>query len=261
MISALRRLTREARQALALALEAGRLGAPYTAVAVRRYVGAGAADDLAIELQRLAGLGMTPAVLREMLVLVDDEPGPRRSQLVWSGPEDGAARTRDTGVVLRELFAGARKSVLVAGFAVYQGKAVFKLLADRMDANPGLDVRMFLNIERKYGDTTLTAELLKIFADRFRGEQWPGRRLPAVFYDPRALEPTEKGKGRAALHAKCVVVDDALSFVTSANFTEAAQERNIEVGVLLEDAEFARSLQRQFDALLEAHVLLRAPGI
>jgi phosphatidylserine/phosphatidylglycerophosphate/cardiolipin synthase-like enzyme len=230
-------------------------------MALRRYVGAGAAHDLSIELQRLAALGMTPAVLREMLVLADDEPDPRRSQLVWSGPEDGAARTRDTGVVLRELFAGATTHVLVAGFAVYQGKSVFKVLSDRMDANPALDVRMFLNIERKYGDTTLASELLKLFADRFRRDQWPGKRLPAVFYDPRSLEPTEKGKGRAALHAKCVVVDDALSFVTSANFTEAAQERNIEVGVLLGDADFARSLRRQFEALVEAHVLLRAPAL
>jgi phosphatidylserine/phosphatidylglycerophosphate/cardiolipin synthase-like enzyme len=30
------------------------------------------------------------------------------------------------------------------------------------------------------------------------------------------------------------------SFVTSANFTEAAQERNIEAGVLLDDGTFAR---------------------
>ena len=34
------------------------------------------------------------------------------------------------------------------------------------------------------------------------------------------------------LHAKAVVVDDRAAFVTSANLTEAALDRNIEVGVL-----------------------------
>jgi len=259
--SPLRTLTRDTRQVLALALEAGRLSIPYTALALRRYVGAAASDALATELDRLATIGMTPTLLREVLVLLNEEPEVPRASLVWSGPEEGGTTTRDTGVVLRELFAGASKSVLVAGFAVYQGKTVFKVLADRMDAEPSLDVRMFLNIERKYGDTTVVAELLKLFADRFRAQQWPGQRLPTVFYDPRALEPTERGKGRAALHAKCVVVDDVNALVTSANFTEAAQDRNIEVGVLVDDAEFARSLRHQFDALIEARILVRTPGL
>lgn len=261
MTSPLRALTRDTRQVLALALDAGRLSTPYTAMALRRYVGAGVSESLAAELDRLAAIGLTPALLREVLVLLNDEPEVPRAQLVWSGPEEGSTSTRDTGVVLRELFARASKSVLVAGFAVYQGKNVFRVLADRMDAEPTLDVRMFLNIERRYGDTTVTSELLKLFADRFRTEQWPGKRLPTVFYDPRALEPSEKGKGRAALHAKCVVVDDATAFVTSANFTEAAQDRNIEVGVLVDDADFARSLGHQFDALVEARILVRTPGL
>lgn len=260
-MSLLRAMTREAREALAFALDAGRLGVPYVTVGLRRYVGASASDELTSELNRLAALGMTPALLREVLLLLDDGPvvGPS-ARLVWSGPEEGGAGTRDTGVVLRELFGGARTTVLVVGFAVYQGKSLFKVLADRMDAEPGLDVRMFLNIERKYGDTTVTSELLKVFAARFRNEQWPGKRMPAVFYDPRALELVEKGARRAALHAKCVIVDDTRSFVTSANFTEAAQERNIEVGALIEDAEFARALRHQFDALVEARGLLKTPG-
>ena len=43
------------------------------------------------------------------------------------------------------------------------------------------------------------------------------------------------------------VVDDMAAFVRSANFTEAAHERNIEAGVLVRDAGFARSLSGQFD--------------
>ena len=35
------------------------------------------------------------------------------------------------------------------------------------------------------------------------------------------------------MHAKCVVADSRHVFVSSANFTEAAQERNVEIGLLL----------------------------
>ena len=49
--------------------------------------------------------------------------------------------------------------------------------------------------------------------------------------------------------------------MTSANFTEAAQERNIEVGALLSDASFARALVRQIDALVARGALSRVPGL
>jgi phosphatidylserine/phosphatidylglycerophosphate/cardiolipin synthase-like enzyme len=46
------------------------------------------------------------------------------------------------------------------------------------------------------------------------------------------------------MHAKCVVVDHAIALVTSANFTSRGHERNIEVGVLIQDSTFAGTLER-----------------
>jgi phosphatidylserine/phosphatidylglycerophosphate/cardiolipin synthase-like enzyme len=251
-------LTRDMRCAVADAVEAGRLSTPYTAVALRRYVGATNAEEVARELERLRALGMTPGLLREVLAM-SQAPSPAvGATLVWSGPEEGETVTRDTGVVLRELFDRAQRTVLVVGFAVHQGKSVFKKLAERMDAEPAFDVRMCLNIERKYRDTTLTPELLKRFLDRFAREQWAGARLPTIYYDPRTLIETEEK--RASLHAKCVIVDSLIAFVTSANFTEAAQARNIEVGALIDDAAFASSLQSQFEMLIRSGAFERLPG-
>jgi phosphatidylserine/phosphatidylglycerophosphate/cardiolipin synthase-like enzyme len=59
------------------------------------------------------------------------------------------------------------------------------------------------------------------------------------------------------LHAKCVVVDERWAFVTSANFTEAAQERNIEAGVLLDHPKLAEALVARFQALREGGWLQR----
>jgi hypothetical protein len=47
--------------------------------------------------------------------------------LVTTGPEPGGITNRDTSVVVRELFAHAKESVLVVGYAVYQGNACSRL--------------------------------------------------------------------------------------------------------------------------------------
>lgn len=81
---------------------------------------------------------------------------------------------------------------------------------------------------------------------------------PTSASDPRALA-FGAGAKAAALHAKAIAVDDRRAFVTSANFTEAAHNRNIEAGVLVDSAPFATSLRLQFDSLLEAGHLRRLP--
>ena len=75
------------------------------------------------------------------------------------------------------------------------------------------------------------------------------KRAPEVFYDPRSLAASETT--RSALHAKCIVVDGQKALVTSANFTEAAQERNIELGLLLHSGPVAERIERQLQGLIE----------
>lgn len=48
--------------------------------------------------------------------------------------------------------------------------------------------------------------------------------------------------------------------ITSANFTEAAQQRNIEAGVLLDNPRLATRLTQQFNQLLEAGVFAPVVG-
>jgi hypothetical protein len=114
-----------------------------------------------------------------------------------------------------------------------------------------------LDIQRGQGDTTLASLLVHRFADRFRTTQWPhDRPLPEVYYDPRSLEMSTHEK--SAMHAKCIAVDGRDLFVSSANFTEAAQNRNLEVGLLIRSVSLAENLVRHFDALVEQRLLLPA---
>jgi phosphatidylserine/phosphatidylglycerophosphate/cardiolipin synthase-like enzyme len=243
---------------LAVALGSGRLHAPFTAVSLQRFCAPAHAGTIAAELQRLHDEGMQPqhqALLADTIVrtrarlpqqvdLVD---------LVWTGPEALGVTNRDTAVVVRDLFGGAELEVLIAGFAVYQGREVFKRLAERMAERPALRVKFFLDVHRAKLDTSLPVELLHRFAHRFQTQEWPGGRLPELYYDPRSLD-MDAAK-RSSLHAKCIVIDRRVALVTSANFTEAAQSRNIEVGALIRAERFAAQLCWHFESLVDAGLL------
>lgn len=244
---------------IAAALRAGRLVLPLTSASLQRFVGSARSVELAAELESLTTTGFTAINLATMLELIAADRDHRPAvddivDLVTTGPEARGVTNRDTAVVVRELFASAKSSVLVAGFAVYQGQRVFEALADRMLAEPNLKVRLFLDIQRPNGDTTAAGELVRRFADRFRQRQWPqDRPLPEVYFDPRSVElPSDK---RACLHAKCIVVDQQFVFVSSANFTEAAQERNIEVGLTIHSHAVATQLSHFFEAMLAENLL------
>jgi phosphatidylserine/phosphatidylglycerophosphate/cardiolipin synthase-like enzyme len=120
-----------------------------------------------------------------------------------------------------------------------------------------LKVQLFVHVGRDRHDTRHDSEILREFATKLRAG-WPGATRPTLYYDPRSLSdnPAEK----ATWHAKVVVVDEITSFVTSANFTEWAQQRNVEAGVLIHDAAFARQLCQQFEALVQSRAVIEVPG-
>lgn len=226
-----------------------------------RFLSATETEPVGAEIDRLLDEGLRPLHLAYLLKTVfrtqqNATNAASRLELVWSGPESGST-VRDTGVVVRELFASAEHSVLIAGFAVHRGREIFKELASRMLERPDLEVRLFLNIARALRDTTVADQLVGRFAHEFRRDHWPGPGYPAIFFDPRAIAMDEKK--RTSMHAKCVVVDGVRSLVTSANFTEAAQQRNIEVGVLIKDERFSKMLVEQFDALIRDRAVERLP--
>src|SRR5262249_53804680 len=94
------------------------------------------------------------------------------------------------------------------------------------------------------------------FTDRFWKTDWPGASRPNVYYDPRALELDGPG---GVLHAKAVVADDEAVFVTSANLTEAALDRNIELGLLIRDPALAATVSNHFRRLIECSLLRPLP--
>lgn len=258
MIPAIQALSETDLREIAAALRSSRLSPPFTTASLQRFCSGGSERPVAEELQRLTDDGLNAT---HMALLLDSLAAARSQRpevrdpvdLVWTGPEAPGIANRDTSVVVRDLFTSANEHVLVAGYAIYQGRQVFRALAERMNELPSLKVRMFLDVQRRHRDTTKDSELVREFANRFKTAEWPGSRLPEVYYDPRSLE-LDNVK-RSSMHAKCIVIDHKVAFVSSANFTEAAQVRNIEVGALIRSERFAAKLVEHFDALAGAGLL------
>lgn len=245
---------------LAERLRSGQLAVPLNTFSLLRDGGCHGA--LAADLKRLSEEGLSAGHLALLLETAAHaaEAELRQAaavQLVWTGPEHDVSHSRDTAVVVDELFARATESVLVSSFVIQNGQQVFARLISRMAELPGLNVRLFLHIARGWNDTRTDNAILGEFAEDL-GSQWPGPRRPAVYFDPRTL--SSDASRRASWHAKCVLVDDTISFVTSANFTEWAHLRNVEAGVLVRNPHFTRQLRAQFDALVQAGLVRRLPG-
>jgi phosphatidylserine/phosphatidylglycerophosphate/cardiolipin synthase-like enzyme len=78
-------------------------------------------------------------------------------------------------------------------------------------------------------------------------------------YDPRG--PEKSPDSPACQHAKCILVDGVTAFITSANFTESAHERNIELGVLFrENPRVAESIRTKFESLIQNGFLKPLPA-
>lgn len=180
-------------------------------------------------------------------------------ELVLSGPEVSNVPTRDTEAVMHSLVEEATSDVLLVGYAIHNGRQIFAPLAARMRENPSLAVKLCIDISRKYQDTSLSSEIVSRFIADFRQRHWPWQPTPSIYCDPRALSP-DRGV-RSSLHAKCVVIDRRVALITSANFTEAAQHRNIEAGVLIRHQSMVDRIVTYFEGLIACGYLVPCEDI
>lgn len=266
-------LPSDVRAKLIGALEGGYLTLTPNATELRASLGR--VDNLgalAASLHELHALGMSARGAAAALRAVDRVTArQRRPDLVLSGLQVPGTFARDTRKVYGELLGSAESSIWLSSFVYHNGPKVFEILAQRMEQRPGLVVTLLLNIQRRWGDTTKSEHLVGEFAHTFWHKAWPGQRRPRVYYDPRSLELDQYGsqpyagaKGgsgaKAVLHAKAAVVDEEALFITSANLTEAASDRNIEMGILLRDRSMALTVVSYFQRLIDSEYLRLLPG-
>lgn len=241
-------------RALLAALGSGHMRAPVS----REELAIHSAKNQVALLYGVLGGHSKPACLTILRSVLEERAKHARPhpELVWTGPESLQAHARDTAILLRELFESARQRVVLAGYSFWNAESVLKPLQDVM-VEHGVEAHFFVDVkqpdtqpedEEAYGQEKLA---------RFLEANWPfATPPPALYCDRRALRPGHGGN-YCSLHAKCVAVDSRRAFVSSANFTLRAQDRNIETGVLVDDPHFAQQLDRQWMSLVQGGVVLR----
>src|ERR1035437_1154448 len=104
-------------------------------------------------LVNLASNGWTAAQLGDLVEAIGEARDTRLREthlfdLVISGPEHQSVPTRETAAAYREWVQGARREIILASFAIYNGKEIFLPLVERMQDCPDLKISLYLDIPR-----------------------------------------------------------------------------------------------------------------
>ena len=255
----LARLSEPALVALATAVEAGWLIGSSPRPAFSSIAGdlGGEVADWLLDLESRAFTGRQVACLLQNVIAGRQREQVMVPDLVLSGPDVAGVPTADTYTVVQNLFQEAQEEVVLAGYAFYNGRMLFERLAEQQRLRPQLKILFHVDLPRKHNDTASSDSIILQFAEEFKKRHWPWDRFPEVYFDPRAL--STDSKVRASLHAKIVVVDRKKLFLTSANFTEAAHQKNIEMGLLCAVPYLAERVASYLEGLRRSGQLLRLP--
>ncbi len=233
---------------------------PPTTNALQQVAGTQHGGELSTSVRQLIEDGWTSpqlATVADAMVdaRADSDAISKSIDLVLSGPDVPNVATRDTAAVMPALLSEALEEVLLVGYVIRNARQLFAPLAARLASGEGLNVWCCLDIGRERNDTSDSIDIVQRFARDFRERYWPWEPRAAVYYDPRSLQP--HGPTRSSMHAKCVIIDRKAALITSTNFTEAAQIRNIECGVIVRDGRFAARIAAYFEGLRATQQLLR----
>jgi cardiolipin synthase A/B len=208
---------------------------PAARAAVRRIVGAWGRTHTSGD--EVAGmlLGASEARLRierELSV-----------ELVWTGPTTRFVPTRRTEQVLLDLIASANKDFFLVSFVAYDVPSVVAALNDA--ASRGVRLRILLEASTSHGGT-LNYDPAATMRSRVPSAE--------LFTWKEKPEPFADGK----VHAKVAVVDGVRAFITSANLTGHALEKNMEAGVLINGGSLPRTLCDHLQALVDVRIVEHA---
>ena len=162
---------------------------------------------------------------------------------VVTGPSSVHVAVRQTRAVVLELIERAERDLLIVSFAAYKVAQVVDAL--RAATTRGVRCRLVLETaEDSAGRLSQDAgEAFASLGSRAEFYVWPLDQRPAG--------------ASAALHAKGLIADAQVAFITSANLTGAALDHNLEIGVLVRGGTVPRRLHDHFLALVGSGVLRR----
>ena len=161
-------------------------------------------------------------------------------ELVWTGPTTPYVPTRRTEQVLLDLIQGARSELFIVSFVAYDVPSVITAINSAIER--GVETRILVEASLTQGGSLLVDPVAMM-----------RRCVPSALLYAWTDRPHPFTNGR--VHAKVAVADDSSAFLTSANLTGHALEKNMEAGLLVNGGPVPASLRSHLRALIETKVI------
>lgn len=168
-------------------------------------------------------------------------------EFLWAGPPPAdkiSARRIDQ--VLYDLIASAKREILLITFVAAR---IDRLTSELLKAaRRGVKIRLILEFTDA-SEGQLSFDALKAFPQVLTD-------VADVYYWPVQKRERNQAGNVGKLHAKMAIIDDT-ALVSSANLTDDAFNRNLEVGAMVTNSEFLASATNYFETLISEGTLDR----
>ena len=158
------------------------------------------------------------------------------TELVWTGPTTPFVSARRTEQALLQVINSASSTLFITSFVAYDFSSIVRALNVANDR--GVIVSMLLESSQGHGGSINIDVIGKMRT------LVPSARLYAW------IDKNDEFSG-GRVHAKVALADRAICFITSANLTGHAMEKNMEAGVLITGGQIPKLLDVHLRALVD----------
>lgn len=162
------------------------------------------------------------------------------SELVWTGPTTPFVSTRRTEQALLQVINSAEQSLFITSFVAYDVSTIVKALNAANDR--GVVISMLLELAQGQGGS-ITFDVIGKMRTLVPAAQ--------LYAWCDKADPFAEGR----VHAKVAVADCRMCFITSANLTGHAMEKNMEAGVLISGGRIAKLLGDHLRSLVDTKIV------
>lgn len=161
-------------------------------------------------------------------------------QLVWTGPTTPFVSARRTEQALLEVINSAQRALFITSFVAYDVSSIVNAL--NAASERGVNISILLELSQDHGGNITFDALGKMRGLVPSAQLYAWREKGSAFAD-------------GSVHAKVAVADESICFITSANLTGYAMEKNMEAGLLLTGGHIPESLMSHLNSLIDTNVI------
>ena len=171
-------------------------------------------------------------------------------EIIWTGPANGRFPVRRIDQLLYDLVSAATRRVVLVTFAAHRVPHLCAHLTQAVQR--GVELTLIVESETE-SEGQLTHDAIAAFSS-----------VPSaasrLYYWPLARRERNQAGRPGKLHVKCAIVDD-VALVGSANLTDDAFNRNMELGMIVREAATVDTIARHFDELILRGVLMKVNAV